>query len=164
MGRWDPSRERVVWSVGSASMEGVERPGSEGRASRLFGGLSAPQGRSTHRALTSCTWSDPGALGFCKVGPGVSKSQVSFPWPSPPVLLRGSCWNPPVILLPQGGLCLLLCASGSHPCGALSNTWSTMLPASAMGLSSGSHTLFPRFRPLSILLLVLHLTFEQHAS
>ena len=37
-----------------------------------------------------------------------------------------------------------------------------MLPASAIGLSSGSHTLFPRFRMLSILLLVLHLTFEQH--
>lgn len=30
MGRWDPSRERVVWSVDSASMEGVERPESQG--------------------------------------------------------------------------------------------------------------------------------------
>lgn len=30
VGRWDPSRERVVWSVDSASMEGVERPESQG--------------------------------------------------------------------------------------------------------------------------------------
>lgn len=68
MGRWDPSWERVVWSVDSASMEGVKRPESQGVRGQSKQAVqcvvSAPRGRPTHWALTSRTWSDWGTLGF----------------------------------------------------------------------------------------------------